>query len=61
MNTDWLKTRQTKYGVYVTLYIVIVIAVLSTAKPNGLLSDRTGLVFQRFQLLGTLPAERSAL
>jgi hypothetical protein len=34
---------------------------LTQAKPNGLLSDRTGLVFQRFQLLGTLPDERNAL
>ena len=34
---------------------------LTTAKPNGILSDRTGLVLQRFQLVGTLPTERPAL
>jgi len=30
MNTNWLKTRQTKYTAYVTLYIVIILAVLAT-------------------------------
>jgi ABC-type uncharacterized transport system involved in gliding motility auxiliary subunit len=29
MNTAWLKTRQTKFGAYVALYIIIVIAVLA--------------------------------
>src|SRR3954469_5699331 len=28
MNSEWLKTRQTKYTAYVTTYVVIVIAVL---------------------------------
>src|SRR5450759_6092 len=31
MNTQWMKARQTKYTAYVTLYIVIIIAVLSLA------------------------------
>jgi ABC-type uncharacterized transport system involved in gliding motility auxiliary subunit len=31
MNTSWLKTRQTKYGAYVTVYIAIIIAVLAMA------------------------------
>jgi ABC-type uncharacterized transport system involved in gliding motility auxiliary subunit len=29
MNTAWLKTRQTKFGAYVTMYIIIVVAVLA--------------------------------
>jgi ABC-type uncharacterized transport system involved in gliding motility auxiliary subunit len=29
MNTAWLKTRQTKFGAYVTLYILIIVAVLA--------------------------------
>jgi ABC-type uncharacterized transport system involved in gliding motility auxiliary subunit len=29
MNTAWLKTRQTKFGAYVALYIVIIVAVLA--------------------------------
>lgn len=29
---------------------------LKTGKPNGILSDRPGLVFQEFQVLGVLPA-----
>ena len=28
MNTAWLKTRQTKFGAYATLYILIIVAVL---------------------------------
>lgn len=35
MKTDWLKTRQTKYGVYVTLYVVIVVAVIVVANWLG--------------------------
>lgn len=31
MKADWLKTRQTKYGVYVTLYILVILAILATA------------------------------
>src|ERR1019366_5067431 len=31
MNTQWLKTRQTKYTAYVTVYIVIIIGVLGLA------------------------------
>ena len=28
MNSEWMKTRHTKYSAYVTVYIVVVIAVL---------------------------------
>jgi hypothetical protein len=31
---------------------------LRQAKPNGILSDRPGMVFHRFQTLGTLPRGR---
>ena len=31
MNTDWLKARQTKYGLYLAVYLVVIIAVLATA------------------------------
>src|SRR5690349_9434072 len=31
MNTNWLKARQTKYGLYVAVYLVVIIAVLATA------------------------------
>ena len=55
MNNAWMKTRQTRYGAYVTVYIIIVIAVLgmtnflaqrynksfdSTANKQFSLSDR---------------------
>ena len=26
MNADWMKTRQTKYSAYVTVYILVVVA-----------------------------------
>lgn len=29
MNSEWIKARQTKYGVYVTTYIIVIIAVLA--------------------------------
>ena len=59
MNTNWLKARQTKYSAYVTLYIVIILAVLaavnflanrhdksydSTSNKRYSLSDQTGKV-----------------
>src|SRR5260370_12873655 len=28
MNTSWMKARQTKYGIYVTVYILVVLAVV---------------------------------
>jgi len=31
MQTAWMKTRQTKYGVYVTFYILVILAVLGAA------------------------------
>src|SRR6266542_2309792 len=31
MNTNWLKARQTKYGAYVTVYLIVIIAVLAPA------------------------------
>ncbi|MDQ6665456.1 MAG: GldG family protein, partial [Acidobacteriota bacterium] len=31
MNSEWIKARQTKYGVYVTTYIIVIIAVLAAA------------------------------
>src|ERR1051325_7753287 len=31
MNTNWLKARQTKYGLYVAVYLAVIIAVLVTA------------------------------
>ena len=31
MNTNWLKARQTKYGAYLTLYLIIIIGVLGVA------------------------------
>ncbi|HEV8043316.1 MAG TPA: GldG family protein [Bryobacteraceae bacterium] len=31
MNTDWIKTRQTKYAAYATTYIIIILAVLVVA------------------------------
>src|ERR1051326_1296838 len=31
MNTNWLKARQTKYGLYVAVYLLVIIAVLATA------------------------------
>ena len=31
MNTNWLKARQTKYGLYLAVYLVVIIAVLATA------------------------------
>jgi hypothetical protein len=39
---------------YIDLY-------LTTTTPNGIVTDRPGLVFQRFQTLGTLPAVRARL
>jgi ABC-type uncharacterized transport system involved in gliding motility auxiliary subunit len=56
MSHEWLKTRQTKYGAYVTLYIIVIVAVLgavnflanrydksydSTANKQFSLSDQT--------------------
>lgn len=56
MKTDWIKTRQTKYSAYVTVYILVIIAVLgvtnflanrydksydSTANKQFSLSDQT--------------------
>ena len=35
MKTDWIKARQTKYGAYLALYVVIVLAILSTANWLG--------------------------
>ncbi len=37
MNREWLKTRQTKYAAYATLYIIIFSAVLVVA---NVLADR---------------------
>jgi glycerophosphoryl diester phosphodiesterase len=34
---------------------------LRQAKPNGILTDRPGLVFHRFQTLGTLPPKERPL
>lgn len=31
MRTDWIKTRQTKYSAYVTVYILVILAVLGVA------------------------------
>ena len=31
MNTEWVKTRQTKYAAYATTYIIIILAVLVVA------------------------------
>ncbi len=31
MKTDWIKTRQTKYSTYVTVYILVILAVLGAA------------------------------
>ena len=31
MRTDWVKTRQTRYTAYITLYVVIIVAVLTLA------------------------------
>src|SRR5579871_1938999 len=31
MRTDWMKTRQTKYTGYITVYILVIIAVLGVA------------------------------
>lgn len=65
MNTDWLKARQTKYTAYVTLYIVIILAVLgvvnflanrhtksydSTANKRFSLSDQTEKVVTGLEL-----------
>ena len=36
-------------------------AYLTTTTPNGIVTDRPGLVFQRFQTLGTLPPDRAQL
>ena len=56
MSHEWLKTRQTKYGAYVTVYILVIVAVLaavnflanrydksydSTANKQFSLSDQT--------------------
>jgi ABC-type uncharacterized transport system involved in gliding motility auxiliary subunit len=56
MNTEWIKTRQTRYSAYVTVYVVVVLAVLgainflanrydksydSTANKQFTLSDQT--------------------
>lgn len=56
MNTDWIKTRQTKYGAYLAVYIIVIAAVLfaanflanrynksfdSTANKRFSLSDQT--------------------
>ena len=29
MNSDWMKTRQTKYSAYVTVYVLVVVALLA--------------------------------
>ena len=31
MNSEWVKTRQTRYGAYVTVYILVILAVLAAA------------------------------
>ena len=31
MRTDWIKTRQTKYSAYITVYILVILAVLAVA------------------------------
>src|SRR6266849_1629793 len=37
MQSDWIKTRQTKYTLYVTLYLVVIVAILGAANwlANG--------------------------
>src|SRR5579871_1559730 len=35
MNTEWLRTRQTKYAAYATTYILIILAVLAVANFLG--------------------------
>ena len=41
MNTQWLKTRQTKYTAYVTLYILIVVGVLAAVNFLGQRYDKS--------------------
>jgi len=31
MNTSWMQTRQTKYGAYLTVYILVVLAIVAGA------------------------------
>lgn len=64
MKTDWIKTRQTRYTAYATLYIVIIIGVLtlvnflanrhnksydSTANKRFSLSDQTEKVVKNLK------------
>ncbi|MCX6638285.1 MAG: Gldg family protein [Acidobacteria bacterium] len=64
MKTDWLKTRQTRYTAYATVYIAIILAVLgvvnflanrhtkswdSTANKRFSLSDQTGKVVRNLK------------
>ena len=62
MNTSWMKARQTRYGAYVTLYILVVLAIVvganwladannksydATANKQFSLSDATKQIAQR--------------
>ncbi|MEK7751465.1 MAG: GldG family protein [Acidobacteriota bacterium] len=64
MKTDWIKTRQTRYTAYATVYIAIILAVLgvvnflakrhtkswdSTANKRFSLSDQTGKVVKNLK------------
>ena len=31
MHTNWMKTRQTKYTLYVTVYLLVIVAILGAA------------------------------
>ena len=35
MQSDWMKTRQTKYTLYVTVYLVVIMAVLGRGELAG--------------------------
>ena len=48
MAADWIKTRQTKYGAYVTTYVLIMLAV--TAVPFVF---TIGLAFTNYNLVAT--------
>ena len=63
MKTDWMKARQTKYSAYVTVYILVILAVLGAASDEGLVvrdaselrvkeTDRISTIAENFKRMG---------
>ena len=41
MNTEWIKARQTKYGAYLAVYLIVIIGVLAVANWLASTNDKS--------------------